>query len=137
MDTPRTYPAGVSCWIDIEVADVEAAAKFYAVLFGWTYLEARAAGSRLRYLIAQLDGQDVAGIGQLSATGNSPTDPATWNTYVAVEDVDAAASRVEAAGGRVTEPPSDVAEAGRTASCVDTEDIGFRLWQPRSRLGAQ
>jgi predicted enzyme related to lactoylglutathione lyase len=52
-------------------------------------------------------------------------------------DVDAAASRVEAAGGRVTEPPSDVADAGRTASCVDTEDIGFRLWQPRSRLGAQ
>ena len=55
MNTPRTYPAGVSCWIDIEVADVEAAARFYAVLFGWTYVEATAPGSRLRYLIAQLD----------------------------------------------------------------------------------
>jgi predicted enzyme related to lactoylglutathione lyase len=137
MNTPRTYPEGVSCWIDIEVADVEAAARFYAVLFGWTYVEATAAGSRLRYLIAQLDGQDVAGIGQLSATDDLPNHPATWNTYVAVEDVDEATSRIEAAGGRVTAPPSDVAEAGRTASCVDPENIGFRLWQPRSRLGAQ
>ena len=101
MNTPRTYPEGVSCWIDIEVADVKAAARFYAVLFGWTYVEATAPGSRLRYLIAQLDGQDVAGIGQLSATDDSPNHPATWNTYVAVEDVDEAAARIEAAGGRV------------------------------------
>jgi predicted enzyme related to lactoylglutathione lyase len=137
MNTPRTYPEGVSCWIDLEVADVEAAAKFYAVLFGWTYIEATALGSQLRYLIAQLDGQDVAGIGQSSATDDFPNHPATWNTYIAVDNVDEAAARIAAAGGRVTEPPSNVAEAGRTASCVDTEDIPFRLWQPRSRLGAQ
>jgi predicted enzyme related to lactoylglutathione lyase len=137
MNTPRTYPEGVSCWIDLEVADVEAAARFYAVLFGWTYIDATASGSQLRYLIAQLDGEDVAGIGQSSDIDDFPTHPATWNTYIAVKDVDEASARVAAAGGRVTEPPSDVAEAGRTASCVDTEDIPFRLWQPRSRLGAQ
>ena len=84
MNTPRTYPAGVSCWIDIEAADVEAAAKFYAVLFAWTFLEAPAPGPRLRHLIAQLDGQDVAA-SQLSATDDSQPTPATWNTYVAVE----------------------------------------------------
>ena len=56
MNPPRTYPEGVSCWIDLEVADVEAAANFYAVLFGWTYSDVTALGSQLRYLIAQLDG---------------------------------------------------------------------------------
>lgn len=137
MSTPRTYPEGVSCWIDIEAGDVEAAARFYAVLFGWTYIESTPSATQLRYLIAQLDGQDVAGIGQLSAADDSPTHPATWNTYVAVDDVDETAERVNAAGGRITEPPSEVGEAGRTASCVDTGNIPFRLWQPRSRLGAQ
>ena len=62
---------------------------------------------------------------------------ATWNTYIAVRDIDQAAARVVAEGGRVTEPPSDVGEAGRTASCLDTEGIPFRLWQAKGRLGAQ
>ena len=61
MSTPRTYPEGVSCWVDIEEADVEEAARFYGALFGWTFTEA---ASKPRYLIAQRDGQDAAGIGQ-------------------------------------------------------------------------
>ncbi len=138
MNMPRTYPEGVSCWIDVVEADVEAAARFYAVLFGWTYLESTTPGTHRRYLVAQLDGQDVAGIGQRSAeTDDSPGQPNSWNTYFAVENVDDAAARVVSAGGRITEPPAGVGDAGRTASCVDTEDIPFRLWQPASRLGAQ
>ena len=138
MNMPRTYPEGVTCWIDVVEADVEAAARFYAVLFGWTYLESTTPGTHRRYLIAQLDGQDVAGIGQRSAeTDDSPGQPNSCNTYFAVENVDDAAARVVSAGGRITEPPAGVGDAGRTASCVDTEDIPFRLWQPASRLGAQ
>jgi predicted enzyme related to lactoylglutathione lyase len=137
MNMPRTYPEGVSCWIDIEQADIEAAAQFYAALFGWTYLESTTPGANRRYLVAQLDGQDVAGIGQRSDTDASPAQAAGWNTYFAVADLDDAAARVVAEGGRITEPPSRVGDAGRTASCVDAEDIPFRLWQPASRLGAQ
>ena len=49
MSTPRTYPEGVSCWVDIEEADVDEAARFYGALFGWTFIEA---ASKPRYLIA-------------------------------------------------------------------------------------
>ena len=134
MNEPRTYPEGVTCWVDIEAADVEEAARFYGVLLGWTFLET-VSSSKVRYLIAELDGQEAAGIGQPPAAG--ATRSATWNTYIAVRDIDQAAARIVAAGGRITEQPSDVDQAGRTASCLDPEGIPFRLWQAWGRLGAQ
>jgi hypothetical protein len=59
MNKPRTCPEGVTCWVDIEVAEVAAATRFYGDLFGWMFVEA-APGSERRYLAAQLDGQDAA-----------------------------------------------------------------------------
>jgi predicted enzyme related to lactoylglutathione lyase len=134
MNEPRTYPEGVACWVDIEAVDVDEAARFYGVLFGWTYLKTV---SEVRYLIAQLNGQEAAGIGQPSGANDLATHLASWNTYIAVQDIDQAAARIVEAGGRITEPPSDVGEAGRTASCLDPEGIPFRLWQAWGRLGAQ
>ena len=72
MNEPRTYPEGVTCWVDVEEADVEEAARFYGVLFGWTFLEVE---PKRHYLVAQLDGQDAAGIGQQPATNDSAADP--------------------------------------------------------------
>jgi len=84
------------------------------------------------YLIAQLEGQDVAAIGM-------PDDASTaaWNTYVAVDDADSVADAVVRAGGRVTSPPQDAGPGGRGASLVDPNRAPFRVWQPRRRLGAQ
>jgi predicted enzyme related to lactoylglutathione lyase len=133
MNTPRTYPEGVSCWVDIDVVDVEEAARFYGVLLGWTFIEA---APKRRYLIAQRDGQDAAGIGQRSVD-DPIARPAAWNTYISVRDVNQTADRVVDAGGRITESRSDLFEAALTASCVDPEGIPFRLWQSVGRLGAQ
>src|SRR5215218_3185304 len=123
MSTPRTYPEGVTCWVDIEESDVEEAARFYGVLFGWTFIEAE---PKRRYLIAQRDSQNAAGIGQRSVD-DPVARPAAWNTYIAVRDVGRGAAAVTAAGGRVTESPSDLVGAARIASCVDPEGIPFRL----------
>ena len=131
---PRTYPEGVTSWVDIEVDDVDAAQAFYGGLFGWTFTQATPPEAPVRYLVAQLDGQDVAGIG---GRADSSTATPTWNTYVAVDDIEAAASRVVAAGGRVIDPPSDAGEGGRAATCADPAGVQFRLWQARRRLGAQ
>jgi len=60
--TQRTYPAGVPCWVDTEQADPAAAARFYGGLFGWQFEEAVPAGMPGSYLVARLDGQDVAAI---------------------------------------------------------------------------
>jgi uncharacterized protein len=83
------------------------------------------------YLIATLDGQDVAAI----APGSGDT--AARNTYVAVDDADATAAAVTAAGGTVVSPPQDAGPAGRSATCLDPLGTEFRLWQAGRRLGAQ
>jgi uncharacterized protein len=132
MRDERTYPEGVPCWVDSEQPDVEAARHFYATLFGWTFADAIAADAPGTYLIASLDGKDVAAIGP--AQGDAPGE---WTTYIAVDDADAAADLVRAAGGGVTLEPVDAGPGGRLAACADRRGARFRLWQPRRRLGAQ
>lgn len=125
MEIQRTYPAGVTSWIDVEHPDRLVAREFYGGLFGWQFVEAGGG----QYLVAQLDGRDVAGL----AEGTSRT----WNTYVAVDDADGAAARVTASGGRVVVAPTVFGTAGRAAYCEDREGVPFRLWEARDRRGAQ
>ena len=137
MSQARTYPEGVTSWIDIERRDVEAAQAFYGGLFGWTFTDATPPGASARYVVAKLHGLDAAGIGEAAAAAGPAVGPSAWNTYVAVTDADAAAARIEAAGGHVLVGPSDVGEAGRSTICADPSGVSFRLWQARRRLGAQ
>ncbi|WP_138757920.1 VOC family protein [Modestobacter altitudinis] len=131
MAGQRSYPHGVTCWIDSEQPDLEAAGRFYRGLFGWTLTDAVPPDAPGSYLIATLDGQDVAALGP--GTGST----ATWNTYVAVDDADATAAAVAAAGGTVLAPPADAGPGGRAAACADPQGAEFGLWQARRRLGAQ
>src|SRR3954464_14871708 len=107
MTGERSYPDGVPCWVDTEQPDVEAARHFYAALFGWTFADAIPADAPGTYLIASLDGRDVAAIGP--AQGDVPVE---WNTYIAVQDAGAAAANVRAAGGVVQRGPSTQDPAG-------------------------
>ena len=130
MSEVRTYPHGVTCWVDTEQADPAAAAAFYAGLFGWTLTDAAPPGASGSYLVATLDGQDVAAISPGEGT-------AAWHTYVAVDDADAATARVPGLGGAVVSGPEDAGPGGRTAACTDPQGAAFRLWQARRRPGAQ
>jgi predicted enzyme related to lactoylglutathione lyase len=132
MTDERSYPAGVPCWVDTDQSDVDAARDFYAGVFGWTFSDGVPTEAPGTYLIAALGGADVAAIGP--AEGGAG---AAWNTYIAVEDADAAAASVRGAGGTVTVEPADAGPAGRLAGCTDPRGAHFRLWQPRRRLGAQ
>lgn len=122
----RTYPPGVPSWIDIATSDVQATCDFYSGLFDWSW-EVLAPGS---YSVARLDGHDVA------AVRHEPRDDG-WMSYVATDDVDALAERVEDAGGTVIERPADVGSAGRGATFADPDGARFRGWRAGSRLGAQ
>ena len=132
-DQPRTYPEGVSSWLDLETSDAEASAEFYRQLLGWTLTDALPPGAPGRYLIATVGGKDVAAI----ATGAAALGPDTgWSTYFAVDDADLISTAVERAGGTVASPPEDN-PGGRVAACVDPQGAPFRLWQAGRRLGAQ
>jgi predicted enzyme related to lactoylglutathione lyase len=132
-ETPRTYPQGVSCWVDVEAPDVGAATEFYGGLFDWTFEKVMPTGAPASYLIAQLHGADAAAIGKAAAGATV----ATWNTYFAVDDADAMAREIVRAGGIVVAEPADAGPGGRAAAGRDSQGAEFALWQARRRLGAQ
>ncbi len=126
----RTYPEGVPSWVDTEQRDPQAGQEFYGGLFGWTFTTVSPPGAPV-YAIAALDGRDAAGIGQ------AEDGPPAWNTYIAVDDAGAAAARIAAAGGEITDDPGDVGPFGRAASLRDPAGVVFRLWQAGDHAGAQ
>ena len=80
MAQQRTYPHGVTCWIDTEQPDPEAASRFYAALFGWTFTDAVPSDAPGTYLVATLEGQDVAAIGPPPAAPRRGTPTSPWTT---------------------------------------------------------
>ena len=133
MTTPRSYPHGVPSWIDSEQPDIGATQQFYGQLFGWTFTTATPPQAPLQYVIAALDGQDVAGFGELPEGGGH----IGWHTYIAVDHADSAAEQVMEGGGQILTPPADAGEGGRGAACRDPAGAQFRLWQAKRRPGAQ
>ena len=128
------YLPGVPCWVDTSQPDPEAGVAFYRGLFGWEFEDAMPAESSTRYFLARLRGGDVAAVGS-----QSENDPGTavWNTYIWVEDADAAVAKVRDAGGRVLTDPFDVMDAGRMAVVTDREGAAFCVWQARRHRGAR
>jgi predicted enzyme related to lactoylglutathione lyase len=133
MPEREGFPAGVPSWIDTDQPDPDAAAEFYAGLFGWEF-ENRMPAGPAPYLVATLDGRDVAGIGP-QRPGSPPT--AAWNTYIGVDDADLSAAKVRDAGGTVLYEPADIGDLGRAATCADPSGAAFRIWQPGRIKGAQ
>jgi predicted enzyme related to lactoylglutathione lyase len=128
----RRYPHGVPSWVDVTQTDLDAAARFYGGLFGWRLTDATPAEATSTYLVATLDGHDVAAIAPAGSSGE-----VVWRTYVACDDADATAAAVSAAGGTVLAPPEDMGPGGRSGTCADPQGAVFALWQARRRLGVQ
>lgn len=130
-DTP--WPAGTPCWIDLMSPDIDAARLFYEELFGWTLASGgEEAGG---YLIAEVDGKPVAGLGpqQPEQAGF----PAVWTTYIATEDAAATATKITEAGGNVFVPPFDVMDIGVMGIASDPTGGVFGIWQAKSFGGAE
>jgi uncharacterized protein len=124
------YEHGVPSWVDIGTPDPAAALRFYAGLFGW---EGQDMGEEAgHYTIVSKAGKMVGAISPAQDPG-----PPRWTTYVNVDDIDAVAGKVEAAGGTVVVGPMDVMTAGRMAIFADPTGAVIAAWQPRDHLGAQ
>lgn len=133
MSRHSSYSEGTPSWVDLQTPDQAAAKAFYTTLFGWSY-DDRPVMDDAVYSIATLRGEQVAAIAPMPA-GSSSAD-AKWNTFLAVDDVDAAAAEVEPAGGDLILPAFDVGQAGRMAFVADTTGAEVGLWQARSHIGA-
>ncbi|MEV4703557.1 VOC family protein [Actinoplanes sp. NPDC049316] len=121
---------GVPNWVDLGTADLPDATRFYTHLFGW---EADVSGEEYGgYTTFRRNGRAAAGAGPLYGEGQ----PTAWSTYIATDDADEIAGRVEAAGGKVLVAPFDVMFQGRMAAFLDPAGAPFSVWQAGTMKGA-
>jgi predicted enzyme related to lactoylglutathione lyase len=132
MGTRTSHPPGAFSWVELGTTDAAGARAFYTALFGWTYDERPLPGSESGYLVAQIGGDDVAGLYQ-RGQGDGP--PA-WLSYVTVASADDTAERARRFGAAIKAEPFDVLDAGRTAVLVDPQGAMVALWQPGRHIGA-
>ncbi len=129
-----SYPAGTPCWVDLMSPDVDASVAFYESVFGWKgEPEHDNDGNRIYIQFYQGD-RIVAGLG-----GQPPgmeAMPATWNTYICVDDAEAAVAAAQEAGGSVLMPAMEVMDAGHMAILSDPTGAAVSVWQPNEHLGA-
>lgn len=136
MARRSSYQQGTPNWVDLQTTDLNGAKSFYGTLFGWQFDEQPMPEGGEVYSIALKNDGAVAAIATQSPELAKEGAPAMWNTYFAAEDVDAAAAKVEAAGGKLAMPPFDVLSAGRMAFALDPSRAGFAIWQARDHIGA-
>lgn len=123
------WPAGIPCWADLTVPDVEAAKGFYGSVIGWSF--AATDDEFGGYTIAQAAEAAAAGIG-LQPEGASNA----WTLYFASDDVDATAAAIRAAGGTVLLEPGDIGPLGRMCIAMDPSGGAFGVWQAGQHIGA-
>src|SRR6266702_4966563 len=135
MPERTSYAQGTPNWVDLPTSDQAAAKAFYAGLFGWTY-DDQPMGEGQVYSMAMLGGHQVAAISTQPAEMAAAGAPPMWNTYLAVDSVDEATAKVEAAGGKVAMAPFDVMDAGRMSFVMDPSGAPVALWQANQHIGA-
>jgi predicted enzyme related to lactoylglutathione lyase len=131
MPTLNTVTLGAPCWFDLSSSDIERAKSFYGELFGWTTVDT---GPEFgNYNIASKGGADLCGMaGKMPGMENVPD---AWTTYLAVEDVEAAAEKVKAVGGQVMFEPMEIGDQGSMTVIADPSGAVVGLWQPNQRQG--
>ena len=124
---------GAIWWSELMTRDVTAARDYYAATCGWTWDEMPMADGPS--LVAMKGGRPVAGMMDMGRIGGLEDVPPHWFTYIAVDDVDAAAQATVAAGGRLNRPVFDVPGVGRIAIVTDPSGAAVGLMTPPAQAG--
>jgi uncharacterized protein len=117
----RANEPGTLIWSENLSSAYEANKDFYGSVFGYHFGDIGGAG--VNYSTLDIDGRPVGGIGE---SGSDQKAPASWSTYFAVADTDAAAAKVTELGGSLIAPPRD-SPYGRMAVVADNQGAVFTL----------
>lgn len=110
-------------WHELLAADLEQEFAFYCELFGWQKADADGDLADTTYRLFSAGGQVIGG-----AFKKRPDEPMPfWLFYFNVEDLDAAAERVKAGGGRASITPVELLGGHSIARCVDPQGAAFAL----------
>jgi predicted enzyme related to lactoylglutathione lyase len=116
-------------WHELLAADRETAFAFYSELFGWQKADGEI-GRTDAYQLFSAGGQTI---GAMLTKDLAEPDP-FWLHYFNIDDIDAAAERVKAGGGRIFEGPMEV-PGGWIVRCTDPQGAVFALQGKRSEDG--
>lgn len=113
-------------WNELLCRHSKASIEFYRSTAGWIFQPAE---SQLNYAFFTVGGQNMAGV--LDMPGDDFGDlRAGWQTYIAVENVDEMAAKVESSGGHLAAEPFDLPGVGRIAILVEPGGCVISLLTP-------
>lgn len=104
--------------------NLDASVAFYTALLGWT-VTTTPAGT-----VVFSDAHAMRASAMAIPKG-APAPP-HWLSTIAAHDIDATTARIEALGGRVMHPPTDVPGMGRFSVAADPTGAAFALWRDAS-----
>lgn len=113
---------GSLIWSENMSRNYEGNKAFYSEVFGYKFGDM---GEGVRYATLDLHDRPVGGIGEIDA-GQPAETPASWATYFAVADTDAALAKVTELGGSVVAPAWDT-PYGRMAVASDNQGAVFAV----------
>lgn len=119
-DHPRV---GHCAWNELTTPDPDAAIGFYGERFGWTKAGEMPMGELGAYSFLR-NGKGMLGAVMPMVRGDAR---ATWTHYFRVADIDAAAARIAAHGGRITHGPIQIPGGDHSLNGVDPQGVAFAL----------
>ncbi|WP_373502915.1 VOC family protein [Aestuariivirga sp.] len=118
-------------WHELNTWEPEQARHFYNVTLGWDF-QPTALPDGNRYWVAHKEGRAVGGIFQLTQPDFEGI-PSHWMTYLAVDDIVAAQTRAEQAGGEILRPAFRLAGVGKLSVVTDPTGAIIGLIEPEGQ----
>ena len=118
-DRPRV---GHAAWNELRTTDQDGAWAFYGQMFGWSRDGEMDMGPMGAYQFIRHGGMIGAMMKADPAMG-----PPSWGAYFRVEDIDAAKTAVEAAGGQVLQGPHEIPGGDFSMNGLDPQGAAFGL----------
>lgn len=112
-------------WVELMTSDSKKAAAFY---FGLLGIESHKMAGPGDYTLFSVNGDDVAGVMQISKE-MGPVLP-SWNVYFGVGVVGAAVKKAQSLGGKVLMEARTEPDVGRFAALQDPQGAGFFVFKP-------
>jgi uncharacterized protein len=127
LKSGQEQPAALSSpghvgWHELSAVNWERAFAFYGELFGWQKAHAEVGGIGT-YQLFSAGGQTIGGMSNKPPAVPMPF----WLYYFNVGDIDAAAERVKAGGGKILEGPLEARGGNRIVRCTDPQGAMFAL----------
>ncbi|MFZ1545973.1 MAG: VOC family protein [Candidatus Nitrotoga sp.] len=120
----QEHHIGKVIFVELVTPDLAAAKRFYGELFGWTFRDIQAGGTK--YVEASLDGRPIAGLIHKDVPAGKHRHPA-WLSFIAVRDVDAAKKIALQHGAKVLFEPHSFPNRGREAVFADPQGAVFAV----------